>query len=121
MSYEEMSAAEINLSVARLMFVGYEMHIPYKHRNDVHVYHKDGGFVCASPDYCNNPADAWPIIHGNGIGLFEHDVSGVGKTWTATTNLDKSWLGYGTDGFDYTDKNPLRAAMIVFLMMQNVE
>ena len=60
-------------------------------------------------DYCNNPADAWPIIVGKQISLISRCANGE---WKAQLHL-------GRDGiFDSLDKNPLRAAMIVFLMMK---
>ncbi|MGG8026272.1 DUF2591 family protein [Klebsiella aerogenes] len=68
-----------------------------------------GGFK-----YTTNPADAWQIITSNRISLM-HDES-LGK-WCAGK---PSWV----DGcewqldIDVMDENPLRAAMIVFLMMQ---
>ena len=61
-------------------------------------------------DYCNNPEDAWPIITGSMISI--RPVGHDGQLWEAA----------GMDGMkaDY-DKNPLRAAMVVFLMMMEVE
>lgn len=61
-------------------------------------------------DYCNNPADAWPIITGSMISI--RPVGNDGKLWEAS----------GMDGMkaDY-DKNPLRSAMVVFLMMKESE
>lgn len=59
-------------------------------------------------DPCNNPADAWPIIFGKGIGLRKQS-NGV---WSVTQPGGK-WP-------QYSDK-PLRAAMIVFLIMQESE
>lgn len=53
---------------------------------------------------CNNPSDAWSIILDNKISIFP--ISG--DTWQAEHALTGA----------YKDKNPLRAAMIVFLMMQ---
>lgn len=66
-------------------------------------------------DPCNNPADAWPIIVENGITLAFQD----GNWWADN-------LAYWVDGFEWSiggiiDKNPLRAAMIVFLMMKETE
>lgn len=66
-------------------------------------------------DYCNNPADAWPIIVENGITLAFQD----GNWWADN-------LAYWVDGVEWSiggiiDKNPLRAAMIVFLMMKEGE
>lgn len=64
---------------------------------------------------CNNPADAWPIIVENGITLAFQD----GNWWADN-------LAYWVDGVEWSiggiiDKNPLRAAMIVFLMMQDAQ
>ena len=55
-------------------------------------------------DYCNNPADAWTIIYQNGISI---GIYGHGEWGAATINHCH------IDG-----TNPLRAAMIVFLKMQ---
>ena len=56
-------------------------------------------------DYCNNPSDAWPIIVENRISINNYEED----HWEA-------------DHTDYIDSvyhiNPLRAAMIVFLKMQ---
>lgn len=67
-------------------------------------------------DYCNNPADAWPIIQENRIMLNPY----------CADELWKCEIPCNDDGFMKTlavayDKNPLRAAMIVFLMMQEGE
>lgn len=63
-------------------------------------------------DYCNNPADAWPIIVENGISLECITVNRHEKTWRA--QFKPAYVKHHAN-----DKNPLRAAMIVFLMMQN--
>ncbi|EPR9026425.1 phage protein NinX family protein [Cronobacter dublinensis] len=69
-------------------------------------------------DYCNDPADAWPII-------LEHGIS------VAFDKNEDEWVAWGDFAFDLAGwdmkeqpaeyehhVNPLRAAMIVFLMMQ---
>lgn len=70
-------------------------------------------------DYCNNPADAWPVITGNNISIVATDSEWIalpdnavidGITGDATSMIyvgDECIIG----------KNPLRAAMIVFLKM----
>ena len=58
-------------------------------------------------DPCNNPADAWPIIHDNRIG-----ISPSGEIWHAYSS--------GED-FVCSISKPLRAAMIVYLMMKDAE
>lgn len=64
-------------------------------------------------DPCNNPADAWQIIVENKIMLSPRCAN---DEWKAQIHLGRE------DIFDnYASawhKNPLRAAMIVFLMMQ---
>ncbi|MBN9706208.1 DUF2591 family protein [Enterobacter roggenkampii] len=59
-------------------------------------------------DYCNNPADAWPIIVDNRISLLSVEC----------LNGDISWLAKNKACPSRGDKNPLRAAMIVYLQMQ---
>lgn len=65
-------------------------------------------------DYCNNPADAWPIIVENNITIINDK-----NCFPRATN--DSFL-FINDQFDdcihWCDGNPLKAAMIVFLMMQ---
>lgn len=62
-------------------------------------------------DYCNNPSDAWKIIVDNGISLQCIVVNRHEKTWRA--QLKPAYVKHRMN-----HKNPLRAAMIVFLMMQ---
>ncbi len=68
------------------------------------------------PDYCNNPADAWPIIVDNEISL-----NSYGSAWEASFEHDAPIGAFGTDETvtsGYEHRNPLRAAMIAFLMKQ---
>lgn len=59
-------------------------------------------------DYCNNPADAWPIIVENRI-----RINPILYTkWMAEDYLED---------VSSCDDNPLRCAMIVFLMMQDTQ
>ncbi|MCK6946295.1 DUF2591 domain-containing protein [Enterobacter bugandensis] len=65
-------------------------------------------------DYCNDPADAWPIIVDNEISL--NSYSG---TWEASYEYDAPIGAFGTDELvtkAVEGKNPLRTAMIAFLM-----
>lgn len=61
---------------------------------------------------CNNPSDAWPIIVDNeiSVGVWNRDEYNPFK-WCAE---DK----YGRCRSEWTEENPLRAAMIVYLMMK---
>lgn len=71
-------------------------------------------------DPCNNPADAWPIIVENKISI-EHVII----KWRASSLVyDKKYeSGFfifrsESDVGDISSRGALRAAMIVFLMMQ---
>lgn len=64
-------------------------------------------------DPCNNPADAWPIIVANNIDIIQDNGQGCAL---ATNSAIQMFLG--DDVHISRDENPLRAAMIVFLMMQ---
>nr|DAU58038.1 MAG TPA: Protein of unknown function (DUF2591) [Caudoviricetes sp.] len=67
-------------------------------------------------DPCNNPADAWPMIVDNEISL--NSYSG---TWEASYEYDAPIGAFGTDELvtkAVEGKNPLRTAMIAFLMKQ---
>jgi len=64
---------------------------------------------CFNP--CNNPADAWPIILKNCISLvWDCAEDASSDWWNAFDQFDQCRVQY--------QSNPLRAAMIVFLMMQ---
>ena len=60
-------------------------------------------------DYCNNPSDAWPIINRERIGVYPSEGPEF-MPWIAAKNA-----------ISVTDKNPLRAAMIIYLMMKDEE
>ena len=108
MNYEDMSDFEVNGYVSMHMhgfswieFVdGYTSHV--KCGNE-----RSPGFaMIEAPDYCNNPSDAWPIIVANRINVYASEGPDF-MPWMA-----------GCGGIMVSNKNPLRAAMIVFLMMQ---
>lgn len=70
--------------------------------------------VIAVIDYCNNPSDALPVIHENSISLRPDDMyeeAPHGGYWRADNE----------DGNHCHHENPLRAAMIVYLMMKDEE
>ena len=66
---------------------------------------------------CNNWSDAGPIIVENGIGI----CADGGKLIAATNNTQEYYEPFGSVVHDCHDGNILRAAMIVFLMMNEVE
>lgn len=66
-------------------------------------------------DPCNNPADSWPIITANRIGIIPSPERGA---WRAANRV----IGADSNPRYFTqDANPLRAAMIVFLKMQEAK
>lgn len=61
---------------------------------------------------CNNPADAWPIIVENKISIYAAVLGDRRGEWGAESSF--------TDHYHFHN-NPLRSAMIVFLMMKEGE
>jgi hypothetical protein len=109
MNYEEMSDNEINEQVADLMG-GYAGNV---HGSETMVKVSDSatnGMFYMEVDYCNNPSDAWPIITANKIAVLPWNNS----EWQSFLSLG------GAEGirFRTIHGSPLRAAMIVFLMMK---
>lgn len=112
--YSKMSDLEININVAELLHPGKKFTAAYS------FFQSEGPavqWICGyaeyiKADYCNNPADAWPIIVKNRISIdFDSDGSGeLREEWVTASN--QYFSGY------LTCEKALRAAMIVFLMMQ---
>ncbi|WP_145569111.1 phage protein NinX family protein [Yersinia mollaretii] len=63
-------------------------------------------------DYCNNPADAWPIIMDNKISI---------RNIYQACNCHDGWMANFLHVSSKIENSPLRAAMIVFLMMKDRE
>ena len=106
-NYSELSDPEINNRVAEALGLAHTFKWSVKMEN--------GDWMSGDsiPNYCNSPNDAWPIILENKIDI-EHELSEV-----ATARIYQ--LNGARDGFDsiyQIDRNPLRAAMIVFLMIK---
>ncbi|ELQ6121966.1 DUF2591 family protein [Cronobacter sakazakii] len=114
MDYSKLSDFEINLKVAHII-LGSGNYDWNSENKEVYSAGIDGAEFLPNGyfDPCNNPADAWPIISKHRISIeFDGDNSTEPQTtWCHTTNLGR------TIGTQY-QKNPLRAAMINFLMMQ---
>ncbi|WER21547.1 DUF2591 family protein [Providencia stuartii] len=102
--YTELSDLEINKRVFVAAKIEHE-------DTDLHsnkVFYGDGAnWIEFNP--CNNPADAMPIIIENKIGLSPMYHS---NKWTADC-LDYDFIS--------VNKNPLRAAMELFLLMKDAE
>lgn len=99
--YSNMSDLEINTAVVASQFGNWKA--------DADICQR---ITSKRIDYCNNPSDAWPIIVENKISL-DH----LGKSiWGA-----KAFVPVGEPKPRYAEENPLRAAMICFLMMKDAE
>ena len=95
--YRKMSDFEINKAVATAL--GMDVSGATEENNIMHG--------CLD-DICNNPSDAWYVMEENKIG-----IAFVNGEWRASSVM----AGY----HEYSDKNALRAAMIVYLMMKDEE
>lgn len=118
--YSKMSDFEINKQVAEIAIDGDWFLEPTDESPSWFVNHGvEGKNTVKLPDYCNNPADAWPIIVKHGISL-THDYG----EWESEACLDLPIGAHGTDelcSVGGIDKNPLRAAMIAFLLLKESE
>ncbi len=113
MDYSQLSDFEINLKVAHIV-LGKNNYDWDPEKKGVYLAGIDGGefLPCGYFDPCNMAADAYPIIVENRIGIIPAPENGL---WKAAHRK------VGSDSTPYhmtQDENPLRAAMIVFLMMQ---
>lgn len=95
MKYEEMSDFEINCRV------------------HTEVMQISGLNSFKTKDYCNNPSDAWPIIDENNITIINDHPS----MRLAVNDAAEYYNGF-SGIIASSDENGFRAAMIVFLKMQ---
>lgn len=106
--YTELSDFEINLLVAQSVLPETQYDV-IKQTMDIIQFLVDGSFGYRFFDPCNNPSDAMPIVFESGISLIS-DWNEVG-VWGAT---NQPW-------YSSENKNPLRAAMEVYLMIKDAE
>jgi hypothetical protein len=104
--YEEMTDFEINRKVA-VRSGGYAGKVNDSETKVKESDKSTNGLFYTERDYCNDPSDAWPIIMGNKIDIQHRD----GFNTTCARNCSNM----------SAHKNPLRAAMIVFLMITEEE
>lgn len=119
--YSKMSDFDVNCAVARgvgldgMMFFDVDSSLCHGPVWSVPSGVSDDGFNISRGNPfnpCNNPADAWPIIAENMISICAYQRANPGM-------VRESWWEADKFGEHITrDKNPLRAAMIVFLIMQ---
>ena len=118
--YASMSDQQINQLVGAIVSRDGLSIIAYSGNAVIHEYSDCGDFkgICLGWkvfDPCNNPADAWPILLENDISL--HFNYEEWDTCTAHAGREEM-LEYEFSTFH---ANPLRAAMVVFLMMKEGE
>lgn len=115
MEYEEMSDFEINKWIFRLT-----------KKETMRMF---GSKIYLNSDWglefnpCNNPSDAWPIIVESNISVNKHfydDEMEWSDEWEAVWDkpVDVGPRNVRGSKIFHDDTNPLRAAMIVFLRMQ---
>lgn len=119
--YSRMSDFEINLAVAHIAIGsgGYDWSSDKK---EVYLAAMDGGEFLPNAYFnpCNNPADALPIIVDNKISIHHF----VCKYEASSIVFDKKYkdgffiFSQHSDVGDISSRAALRAAMIVFLKMQ---
>lgn len=114
MDYSKLSDFEINQKVGDMALNGQWACKPGSAGNETNNWQYGSGDPSLSlsslPDYCNNPADAWPIITKNKISIYAMSEADKRGGWGAEAF-------HPNEAYSFND-NPLRAAMIVFLMMQ---
>lgn len=114
MNYSEMTDFEINSEVAAKVG-GFLAKDIFEKEQTIFKWHPSNKYLKFDP--CNSWADAGPIIVSNKISLHAPSLLG---SWSAefVGSDDDVNDGYEVDYFQHRNINPLRAAMIVFLMMQ---
>ena len=113
MDYSKMSDQDINIAVAKYFperFLFNEEGKPYELIPDSMAAYSGTDFDEVEFDPCNNPADAWPIITANKISIYAMSKADKRGGWGAEAF-------HPNEAYSFND-NPLRAAIIVFLMMQ---
>ena len=121
--YAAMSDFEINKSVADIAMNG-TWHVRPSHPdNDTGgwLYGSNGIQTHELPDYCNNPADAWPIISENKISTMWMTSEKEWCAWAEGDLEEGAWCWENVPDFYHCGESQLRAAMIVFLMMREGE
>lgn len=125
MDYSQLSDFEINSAVHNaklkepyaLVFMGDDRIAWTKENGDQIITEKVPYTKNGVHDYCNNPADAWPIIESNRITIINDK-----DCFPRATNDSHAFINEQYDECLHAlDRNPLRAAMIVFLMIQDAK
>ncbi|EFI2831125.1 protein ninX [Escherichia coli O157] len=128
MDYSQLSDFEINVAVFEaihngspdykegengdMVFVSFEGDIVNGDAVEVEV--ERGSF-----NPCANPADAWPIITENKISTMWMTAEKEWCAWSGGDLEEGCWEWENIPDYCFCGESPLRAAMIVFLMMQD--
>ncbi len=102
MDYKKLSDMELNLLVMAYALPKKEV-FPHPRNERAAAYEfYQGHFVCMMP--VQRVEDSYHLIQKHRIAVIPH-----GKT---------QWMAYHESGVSVTDRKPIRAAMIVYLMLQ---
>ena len=117
MNYSEMSDTEVNIQVCKALGKVISSYCRIRKVGDSSIL-LDDNETLFNP--CNSWADAGQIIAENKISIH---APRLGERWLTeyTGSDDDVNDGFSVDYFEYHHQNPLRAAMIVFLMMKDEE
>lgn len=116
-TWNDWSDLEINRKVAEVLGKKVVQH-SMMFEGKVWVIEGDNG-IERLPDYCNDVVHAWPIMIKHHISI---DLCSPTRWLVYGVDVPMDNRHYAYSGKIHTfDKNPLRAAMIVFLMMNGVE
>lgn len=106
MDYSQLHDAQINMMVCKALGHELSSYARIIMQDDATILLSDNKTLV---DYCNNPADAWPIITEHKISIYAAILGDSRGEWGAEASF--------TEHYHFHNK-PLRAAMVVFLMMQ---
>ncbi|MTC72003.1 phage protein NinX family protein [Providencia sp. wls1914] len=116
--YTELSDFEINKIVAEeLIQSGFIIDVEY---SENYIFVADKYHKCYAFDPCNNTSNAMTIIIENRIAIFPMETLGC-EYWCAASNFQDIVEKEIAWGLEANNKNPLRAAMELFLLMKDAE
>lgn len=110
--YSKKSDFDVTCMVAKFIHPDAELLDVNRGKKESSITLKFGPHGYVGFDPCNNPSDAWPIIVENNIAIVpcRHAIP---QAWPTKFGIASKFL--------VEDRNPLRAAMIVYLMMKESE
>ncbi|MGG5836100.1 phage protein NinX family protein [Huaxiibacter chinensis] len=107
MDYQQLNDEEINIRVGE----SFGWNAYFLHPDGSLTFRDDKGKIKGKKNFCNNPADVWPIILKNRISLvWDCAEDASSEWWNAVDQFDECRVQY--------QSNLLRGAMIVFLMLR---